>query len=92
MRIRWTQPAASDLTSICDYIDEHNSSATARRVAQSIYRSVSSLEKFPYRGRKGRQMDTRELVISNLPYIVIYRVNENVVEVLRILHGAQDWP
>ena len=30
--------------------------------------------------------------MTNLPYVVIYRVGENVVEVIRILHGAQDWP
>ena len=33
MRIRWTDPAVNDLTQICDYIAEHGSSATARRVA-----------------------------------------------------------
>jgi len=24
MRIRWTEPAARDLTNICDYIEEHD--------------------------------------------------------------------
>jgi toxin ParE1/3/4 len=92
MRIRWTQAATHDLTSICDYIEEHDTPATARRVALRVYRSVTSLDKFPHRGRRGRKADTRELVVTNLPYVVIYRVRENVVEVIRILHGAQDWP
>ena len=92
MRIRWTQPAADDLTNICNYIQEHNTPATARSVALLIYQSVSSLEKFPHRGRIGRKADTRELVITKLPYVAIYRIRENVVEVIRILHGAQDWP
>jgi toxin ParE1/3/4 len=91
MRIRWTEPAVRDLTNICDYIEQHATPATSRRVAQLVFRSVGSLEKFPHRGRAGRKVDTRELVISNLPYVVIYRIRD-AVEVIRILHGAQDWP
>jgi len=34
----------------------------------------------------------RELVFSPLPYIVIYQVTENAVEISHIFHGAQDWP
>src|SRR5579859_5787146 len=36
MRIRWTEPAARDLTQICDYIEEHEGRVTARRVALTI--------------------------------------------------------
>lgn len=36
MHVRWTDSAVRDLTHICDYIEEHNSSTTARRVALSI--------------------------------------------------------
>lgn len=27
-----------------------------------------------------------------LPYVVVYHVTENAVEISRIFHGAQDWP
>jgi plasmid stabilization system protein ParE len=64
MRIRWTRPAASDLTQICDYIEKHGSAATARRVALSIYQHVVTLAEFPERGRTGRRPDTRELVFT----------------------------
>jgi len=53
MRIRWTEPAARDLTQICDYIDERDGPGTARRVAFTIYEGISSLTQFPYRGRPG---------------------------------------
>ena len=36
--------------------------------------------------------NTRELSILKLPFMVIYRVREGVIEVNRILHGAQGWP
>ena len=92
MRIRWTQPAARDLTKICDYITEHDSAANARRVALSIYQRVSSLRQFPERGRPGRKKGTREFVLGGLPYLAIYRVEHEVAEILRVLRGAQDWP
>jgi plasmid stabilization system protein ParE len=32
----------------------------------------------------------RELVFA--PYIAVYRVTGDAVEISRIYHGAQDWP
>jgi len=34
-------------------------------------------------------MGTRELVSA--PYVVVYRYTEEIVEILYIWHGAQDW-
>jgi toxin ParE1/3/4 len=92
MRIRWTEPAVQDLTKICDYIEKHSSAATARRVALSISERISTLAEFPEFGRTGRKPDTRELVFSGLPYLAVYRIHSQAVEILRILHGAQNWP
>jgi toxin ParE1/3/4 len=92
MRVRWTEPVARDLTQICDYIEEHDTSSTARRVAISIYERLSALMEFPEQGRQGRKCGTRELIFTGLPYLAIYRIREDAVEILRILHGAQKWP
>ena len=92
MLIRWTDSAVRDLTQICDYMEKHASAATARRIALSIYNSVDLLAKFPEQGRTGRKPETRELVFSGLPYIAIYRIHKDAVEIMRILHGAQIWP
>lgn len=92
MRIRWTDAAVRDLTHICDYIETHGSAVTARRVAVSIYQRVGTLAEFPESGRTGRKPETRELIFSGLPYLAIYRIHGEGVEILRILHGAQEWP
>jgi toxin ParE1/3/4 len=92
MRVRWTEPAARDLTQICDYIEEHDTSSTARRVAISIYERLSALMEFPEQGRQGRKSGTLELIFTGLPYLAIYRIRGDAVEILRILHGAQNWP
>jgi len=53
---------------------------------------VSALAEFPERGRPGRRAGTRELVFGGLPYLAAYRLKGDLVEILRILHGAQVWP
>lgn len=92
MRIRWTEPAVRDFTNICDYIAEHGSPAISRRVAGDIYSAIGTLGRFPELGRTGRKPETRELIFTGLPYIAVYRVTQIGIEVLRILHGAQQWP
>jgi toxin ParE1/3/4 len=92
MLIRWTNPALRDFTYICDYIEKHGSQSAARRVAISLHRQIDVLAEFPECGRTGRKPDTRELVFSGLPYLAVYRVQEDAVQIVRILHGAQQWP
>lgn len=92
MRIRWTEPAVRDLKHICNYLEEHKSSAVAQRVAVAIYETIDGLAQFPQRGRVGKKAGTREIVIQRLPYLAIYRIRLDALEVLRILHGAQQWP
>jgi plasmid stabilization system protein ParE len=31
-------------------------------------------------------------VFSPLPYVAVYRVRDEAVEIARVLHGAQRWP
>ncbi len=35
---------------------------------------------------------TRELVIRKTPYIAAYRIEGDTIRILRVLHGAQQWP
>ena len=53
---------------------------------------MQSLRPMPNRGRPGRIENTRELVLSSLPYIVIYQVFDERLLILNIVHGAQRWP
>ena len=91
MRLRWTIPAANDLYNIVQHIRKDNPTA-AVKVATTLYDGCAGLREFPRRGRKGRIEHTRELVFPGLPYIVVYRIQDQIVELLRIYHGAQDWP
>jgi addiction module RelE/StbE family toxin len=41
--------------------------------------------------RAGRVKGTREIVVRP-NYVMVYRVIGNVVDILRVLHAAQQWP
>ena len=81
--------AADDLESIRDYVSERHP-RFAQSTVRLLYETVRSLRKFPGRGRGGEIPGTRELILSRLPYIIVYRVTPEIVEVVRIFHGAQD--
>jgi addiction module RelE/StbE family toxin len=91
MTVRWSPEAAADFDIIIAYLLERNPSA-ADRLARTIYDAASSLDTFPNRGRIGRVEGTRELVLAPLPYILVYRVLSDAVEISRALHGSQRWP
>lgn len=91
MQIRWSSEAADDFESAIQRILDVNPTA-ARRISQIIYDGIGALARFPNRGRVGRVEGTRELVFAPLPFIAVYRVKEEFVEVVRIIHGAQEWP
>jgi toxin ParE1/3/4 len=91
MEIRWSSPAAEDLERICERIERDNPEA-ARRAARTIYEGCARLKDYPHLGRASTRLTgRRELVFSPLPYIVVYQVTEQAVEISRIYHGAQDW-
>lgn len=91
MRLRWTPAAADDLEAIRDYLARHLP-AVAQSTIHEIYQAILTLCSAPLRGRAGREEGTRELVLPRLPYIVVYRVKDNDVEILHIYHGAQHRP
>ncbi|MGD0001593.1 MAG: type II toxin-antitoxin system RelE/ParE family toxin [Bryobacteraceae bacterium] len=90
MRIRWTVPAAGDLESIKNYLQQHYPQF-AETTVRTIYERIRSLKTSPNRGRPGHRAGTRELALTPLPYVVVYWVRDEAVEVLHIYHGAQDW-
>ena len=91
MQLRWTEEAANDLERIADYLLLH-APDRAEELLRRVYDAPTALLTFPNRGRPGRRKGTRELVLAPLPYVVVHTVRDDVVFVIRILHGAQQWP
>ena len=91
MRIVWFRSAIADLEEARAYIANDDPEA-ARRVASSVVRAVDRLARRPALGRPGRVPGTRELVVAGSPYVIPYRVRDDAVEILRVLHARRRWP
>lgn len=91
MKIRWVRLALDDLLKIDAFISSDNPSA-AKKVLALIWGTTQLLKEHPQIGRPGRVAGTRELVISNTPFIAPYRVVSDEIQILRVIHGARNWP
>jgi len=91
VRLRWSNDALEDLAAIRRYIAEDHPAA-AQSVGQRILSTITYLRDHPGIGRAGRVQGTRELIIPGLPYIVPYRMKENLIELLRVFHTSRQWP
>ena len=90
--IEWTEQATRQLDQARDTIALSNSEDVAARIARQIVTSVQQLATFPMSGRSGRVPGTRELVISNTPFIAAYAIDHDRIVILAVYHGAQQWP
>ncbi len=91
MKLVWSAFALSDRDGIFTHIEADNPAA-AVTVDERIVAAVHRLREFPESGRSGRIAGTRELVITGTPYVAAYAVTKTTVRILRVLHGAQQWP
>ena len=90
MFINITKSADAGLLAIADYLAQDDFDE-AERIVRAIVEAVYSLQNLPNRGRPGHRRGTRELALTPLPYVVVYSVKDDAVEILHIYHGAQDW-
>src|SRR5262245_18778291 len=91
MQIIWHRRARRDLQAVREYIAEVNPGAV-QQIAQRILQAAGLLAAQPGLGRPGRVLETLELVITGTPYIAAYRVVDDTIVILRVLHGARQWP
>ncbi len=91
MIIRWLPQAHRNRLEQLDYIAQDNPLAAIGQDEQ-IERQVNLLLAHPKMGRPGRVAGTRELVVSSTPFVVIYLLQAQSIEVIRLLHSAQQWP
>ena len=91
MIIAWLARARQQREAAIDYIAQDSARAALAQLDE-IERQVDMLMQHPDMGRPGRRQGTRELVIGRTPFIAVYRVKGERIEVLRLLHGSQQWP
>jgi addiction module RelE/StbE family toxin len=89
--LRWTRRALARLNYIGTYISQDNPAA-AEAVVSRIADAADLLCDFPNQGRSGRVEGTRELVLADLPYIIVYRLRDQDIEILTVMHTSRRWP
>ena len=81
------EAAHEDLRNIVAYIAEENPNA-AETLGHELLDQAMSLESLPYRGsRVKKRRGLLKLIHGN--YLVYYRIQEKVVEIVAFKHGAQ---
>ena len=89
MKVEITPSAACDLDDIGDRIAQRNPKRAATYVRE-IRDKALLLVDFPHSGapRPAWGADVRVAIHGN--YLIVYRVRGEVVQVLRVVHGARD--
>jgi len=89
--LTWKRKAEESLQLNIEYYAAEDP-RTAYRVMDEVIARAAALVDHPKMGRPGRLKKTRELVVNNTPFILIYQIIGEGIETLDVLHGAQQWP
>ncbi len=84
--LRWTRRALGRLDEIAAFIAQDNPSIVAGFVRE-LREKVDVLRRHQM-GMPGRVYGTREMVLHK-NYVAVYRINNDEVQILTILHAAQ---
>ncbi len=88
-KIRWSPRAASSFEEICSYI-ARDSEVYATLFAKKINETIKSIPQFPESGRivpEYGDENIREKIYEK--YRIIYRIKEEVIEIVAICHGSK---
>ncbi|KMJ45113.1 translation repressor RelE [Xenorhabdus khoisanae] len=89
MRLEWKPMALTDRENIMDYISRDNPEAAI--ALDDEFEAAERACTQPEMYKPGRLKGTREVVVRP-HHILIYRIERDVLTVLRVLHAAQQWP
>lgn len=93
MKLVWLPTAIANRDALIEYIAQENPKAAIKQ-DNNVEKQTDQLVVHPEMGRLGRKRDTRELVISQTSFVVVYRIKPKAkrIEIWRVLHTSQAWP
>ncbi|MFW5887984.1 MAG: type II toxin-antitoxin system RelE/ParE family toxin [Bacteriovoracia bacterium] len=91
IEVRWTKQALEDLESAREYVLDDNPSLLDSTI-QQVLMVIQQIINFPDSGRVGRVQSTKELILTTIRFIIVYRKNKNIVEILALLYQSRKWP
>lgn len=90
LRLKWRPMAEADLFGILEFVGEDDPDA-ALALVHTIREKAEGLRVRPKLYRAGRVSGTREMVVHH-NYIVVYSIEADLIEILRVKHARQQWP
>ena len=82
--------ARSDLKEIQNYIAEDSTEA-ARRVLAGIRNAIRELARMPRMGHRRTDLTKKDVLFwPTGPYLIIYRVEHSILQVVVVLHGRRN--
>lgn len=91
MITRLTKEAIRDLREVRAYIAADDPKAAMRVVAR-LERAIDLIGERPHIGRPITMQTIREWSVPGLPYIIPYRVGDDVIDIIRIWHTSRERP
>ena len=91
MKVEWTEPAWLRLNNLDAYYRQFGPKV-APKLFQRLDEIARRLGEFPHSGRPGREDGTREAVVPRTPFIVVYWIRQDEVQILAVLDAREQWP
>lgn len=89
MQLIWREKAVADLERIDAWLSQFES-ADPTTVRHRIVDAADRLERLGDIGRPGKVEGFRELSVRNAPYLIVYKVLPEAIEILAVYHTAQN--
>jgi toxin ParE1/3/4 len=89
-RIVITESARDDLNDIGEFIRVSAGNLTSERFIERIIEKIQTLSFAPQRTPMRQDLRAELRVIHLEKYLVFYRIAENTVLILRVVHGARN--
>jgi addiction module RelE/StbE family toxin len=92
VNVEWTDAALEQLWAIHEYLAQ-SSPEYAQRVVDRLTRRTQQIRSFPLSGRVVPEFNAPQIreVIEG-PYRIIYYIKPDRIDVLAVIHGAQQTP
>jgi plasmid stabilization system protein ParE len=71
---------------------EAQQNGLAVRFLRSYDDQIDRLRDMPQIGRAGRVFGTRELIMQDFPFLIVYRVRKEHIQILRLIHQSMKYP
>lgn len=90
MKVKWSLPAQADLREFYESALEQDPTY-ALNLAEALDVAISQLLEFPRSGSPVGAAGHRKWRLKRAPFLMIYKIDENLLQILRVYHERQDW-